>query len=115
MLLSKVAMINDYISLYENQVMSGRIDERNATGQNVLYQIRLMETVNKNRNLVDMDDLRCNRKQDGNRKKKRKNDEETILRENKQITTAATLAGCWQEQIIKLVVVYIFLSGRRRW
>ncbi len=71
MLLSKVAMINDYISLYENQVMSGRIDERYVTGQNVLYQIRLTETVNKNRNLVDMDDLSCNRKQDGNRNKKK--------------------------------------------
>ena len=107
-------MINDYISLHENQVMSGRIDERYVTGQNVLYQIRLTETVNKNRKLVDMDDLSSNRKQDGNRIKERKRRREN-MRENKQITTAVALAGCWQEQILKLVVVYIFLSGRRRW
>lgn len=55
----KVAMINDYISSHKNQVMRGRIDERNATGQKVLCQIRLIEMINKNRNLVDMDDLRC--------------------------------------------------------
>lgn len=62
MLERKVAMINDYISLYKNQVMRDRIDERNATGQKVLCQIWLMETVNKDRNLVDMVDLRCNKK-----------------------------------------------------
>jgi hypothetical protein len=66
MLGRKVAMINDYISSLNNQAMRGRIDERNATGQNILYEIRLMETVNrkKKRNLVDMNDLRCHRKQE---------------------------------------------------
>ncbi len=61
-----MAMINDYISSLNNQAMRGRIDERNATGQNILYEIRLMETVNrkKKRNLVDMNDLRCHRKQE---------------------------------------------------
>lgn len=57
-------MINDYISSYKIQVTRDRIDERNANGQKLLCQIRLMRTVNKNSNLVDMDDLRCCRKQD---------------------------------------------------
>jgi len=92
MLGRKVAMINDYISPLNNQAMRGKIDERNATGQNVLYEIWLMETVNrKKRNLVDMNDLRCYRKQDGNREKERERDH---TRENKQITSAVILLGC---------------------
>jgi hypothetical protein len=47
MFVRKVAMINDYISLYKNQVMRDRIDERNGTGQKVLCQVKMMETVNK--------------------------------------------------------------------
>lgn len=51
----KVAMIYDYmyvytynhISTYQNQVMSVGIDERNGTGQKLLCQYRLTETVNK--------------------------------------------------------------------
>jgi len=62
MLVRKLAMINDYISSYKNQVMRGRIDGRNATGQRVLCQIQLMKTINKNRNLVDINDLRYSRK-----------------------------------------------------
>jgi hypothetical protein len=46
--------------------MKDRIDERNGTGQKLFCQIRLMEPVNKNRILVDINDLRCNREQDGN-------------------------------------------------
>ncbi len=61
-----------YVSSYENQVMRDRFDESNGTGQKVSCQIRVMEPVNKNRFLVDMDDLRCNRKQDGNNEKEKK-------------------------------------------
>ena len=75
--------------------MIGKIDERNATGQKVLYEIWLMETVNKQRNLVDVNDLRCHRKQDGNREREReKKRERDDIRENKQITTAVILPGC---------------------
>ena len=65
-----------YVSSYENQVMRDRFDESNGTGQKVLCQIGVMEPVNKNRFLVDMDDLRCNRKYDGNNEKEKENDDD---------------------------------------
>jgi hypothetical protein len=52
--------------------MRGRIDERNATGQKVLCQIQLMKPVNINRNLVDMDELKSNRKKNDRKYKKKK-------------------------------------------
>lgn len=62
MLRRKVVIINDYISSYEMKIkaMRGGIDERNATGQKVLCQTRMMETVNNSRNRVDMNELKCN-------------------------------------------------------